>query len=291
MNLKPEIIDWQITNRCTRNCIFCYGPIDDEQQLSISDSKRLIDRFCEFGCKVVGLTGGEPLLASNIIEILEYLKNKNVKIGFNTNCDLYNNYRENLLSMVDALEIPIEAGSQKIHDDLRGKGSFNAVIGALEDSYANSKVIYRIGTVLTPQNAEELPAIEKILADFADRIIYWKIYEYISYSNKSMMSINGSSESFNNANRYLFNKGLGSLINSEKIIFDSLSMRNKSYFLVKPNGTAFLPEIENGCSIELELGNMLSGKYMKVLDNWCSSVSVENYHKCIRCIFRKANLL
>lgn len=287
MNNEPLVIDWQITNHCNRTCGFCYGPKVDENSLSFQDCLKFIDLISNLGFKIIGITGGEPLTHRRIDDILKYIKGKGLLIGLNTNCDLYNNHRDVIIETVDALEIPIESGTQCKHDNLRGKGNYVKVMEALRDSYySSSRLIYRIGSVLMEDTCvNDLMDIETILSEYKDRIAYWKIYEYIAYSNKEMNTLQVSSNRFSVISKQAKSLGLGNLIGSSKIIFDSKEMRNRSYFLVRPNGTAFVPLIEEDQSLELELGNFIN-EGEEIISRWRNIVKMENYTNCIRCIFR-----
>jgi len=289
--MKPKIIDWQVTNKCTRKCSFCYGPTKNEEPLSWSNIKCLIDKFIELGAEVVGVTGGEALLHESIADILHYLKSNNLRIGLNTNCDLYSLHRDLIIDVVDALELPLEASTKAIHDRLRGENSFSNVIEAIDDSYKNTNIIYRIGTVLVRDNFNELRKIENILRKYSDRIMYWKIYQYINYSNKKMKSCSVEMPSFNELKENFFSKLPENNMGTDKIIFDSHEMRNRSYFLVKPNGTAFIPILENNDCVELEIGNLIVNSTEEILTKWNQVIDKAHYTNCERCIFRKAGFV
>jgi len=281
----PKVIDWQITNACNRKCKFCYGPTSVENFMELHKAKEVILKFKSLGAKVIGITGGEPLLYPNIIELLQFIKEQGLFIGLNTNCDYYSLFRNEILSIVNALEIPIEASNSQLHDSIRGKNNFNNVFNALTDSFNNGNLIYRIGTVVLDENVEELINIEKMLAQFKDKIIYWKIYEYISYSNKDMKENNFNV--FEQAQKI----NLGKYLNRDKIIFDSASTRSRSYFLVKPTGDVFVPLSSSKQSTEQNLGNILFDDELKILNNWNSFIVGKKYQHCSRCIFRKAGFI
>lgn len=283
----PLVVDWQVTDTCNRSCIFCYGPKEGSGTLSLTESKMLIDRISIIGAKVLGLTGGETLIHDEIQEILSYAKSKGLAIGLNTNCDLYIDNRDMILKTVDVLEVPIEYASDKKHNHYRGSGSFENIIMAIDDSYCNSDIFFRIGTVLHSQNIDDLLNIEKILHKYKDKVIYWKIYEYISYSNKEMGSITNSHERFNSLSEMYRDKGLGDLIGSDKIIFDSFQDRKHSYFLINSTGSVFLPSEIDGRPYEKKLGNLLDDDFHKVVDSWKENVDCEGYTSCKRCVFRK----
>lgn len=286
-HIIPIVADWQVTDICTRSCIFCYGPKTGSGNLTLSESKILIDRISLIGARVLGLTGGEPLMHDEIHEILLYAKSYGLAIGLNTNCDLYVDNREIILKTVNALEIPIEYSNAKEHDYYRGTGSFDNIIFALKDSFCNSDIFYRIGTVLHSQSIEDLLNIERILSKYKDKIVYWKLYEYIPYSNKEMGVIKNSCGRFNNLSNIYKDRGLGNLIGNDKIIFDSFQNRKLSYFLINPKGFVFLPNDNNGIPYEKILGNLMDIDFLEVVKSWKENVDVDGYTSCERCIFRK----
>lgn len=250
-------------------------------------AKEVILRFQALGAKAIGITGGEPLLYPHIIEVLHFIKDLGLLIGLNTNCDYYRLFRDDILTTVDALEIPLEASYSQLHNSIRGDHNFENIIDALNDSFNHSNIIYRIGTVVLPKNVEDLINIEEILAQFNDNIAYWKIYEYISYSNKNMEKNEDAISAFECA------KGieLGKYIGRDKIVLDSSDMRSEAYFLVKPNGDIFVPKITSKRSLERKVGNILTDNKSIIMHKWNSFIVSEKYQNCNRCIFRKTGYI
>ncbi|AMM40843.1 radical SAM protein [Candidatus Desulfofervidus auxilii] len=274
-------MDWQITSGCNRKCQYCYGP-QIEYEISTKEAFKIVDIFEEIGVKVVGITGGEPLLRTDIIDIIKYIKSKNMAVCLSTNCDLYKKYRKLILEFVDAAGIPVDGSSENIHDLLKGKGNFASVMYALKDIYENSNIRFRIGTVITTQNYFDLKNIELILSKFEDKIVYWKLYEYIIYSLKSQSkSLTVEKSIYLN---YIHN--LGEYFPKHKIIFDTLEKRHCSYFLIKPNGDVFLPFLNKAPSDEYIVGNLLTDGPEDVVNNWKEHVDHKEYAKPYRCIFR-----
>lgn len=282
--IRPHVVDWQITSECTRSCKFCYGP-KSGSELPTKEAFKIIDIFEEIGVKVIGITGGEPLIRRDIVDILKYIKRKHMAVCLSTNCDLYKKYRDIIFKYVDAIGIPIEGSNRTTHDHLRGPGSFDSVLFGLNDVYENSNIKIRIATVLTHQNYSDLKNIELLLERFADGIVYWKIYEYIIYSMKwqnSALSI----KHLKYLNKHL--SELGKHLSRDKICFDTLEKRHRSYFLIKPCGDVFIPLLEKIPSEEYIIGNIVK-EPEKVINNWKKQVDFKSYTKPYRCIFRKDN--
>ena len=74
----------QLTRRCNLKCIHC---CEDGQmaEASIEQFKAVIDELAKEGCKKLCITGGEPLLRSDLVEILGYIHSKKMYSTLSTN--------------------------------------------------------------------------------------------------------------------------------------------------------------------------------------------------------------
>ena len=278
--VNPICVDWQITSKCSRGCNYCYGPIRIED-LTFDDAQKVVDNLKEIGSKMISLTGGEPLERDNIDKVMQFIVNRGLNLGQFTNCDFYCTHRDAIFRYVKTLSIPIEGSNSSIHDGLRGKGNFSSVIEALTDCYEESKINLQIGTVLTKSNIADLPNVERILIPFEKRILFWKIYEMIDYGNVKDNNLKIEKRFFE---ENIFPK-LGFNFPKDKIIFNTLEKRNRSYFLLAPDGEAFIPILDSKpktCS----LGNILE-EPKNVKERWSKIVDVCQYSKPYRCVFRK----
>jgi len=66
-----------VTQRCNLNCIYCHREGEGEygrvrkKEISVSEIKGIMTAACKLGIKKVKITGGEPLLRKDILEILK----------------------------------------------------------------------------------------------------------------------------------------------------------------------------------------------------------------------------
>lgn len=77
-----------ITSLCNMKCVYCHNEGNHEKaELSVSLIKKLVETARKFGLKSVRLTGGEPLLHNEIIDICRAIKevDEDIQIGINTN--------------------------------------------------------------------------------------------------------------------------------------------------------------------------------------------------------------
>lgn len=278
--MNPTVVEWQVTSKCNRVCDFCFGP-KDLPELSLEEVTKMIDILKSMGTKVIGLTGGEPLMRPDIVTIFQVINQAKMGICLFTNCDFFKRYRKAISAYVDVLCIPID-GSQVTHDRMRGKGSFKRVTDALRDVFLEKKLCFQVGTVVTTQNYFDIASVEGILSPYKERIILWKLYELICYPARSQYASL-------HVDNHFFEKEilpkLGGTFDKDKIIFDTIKTRNKGYFLMKPNGDVFVPILDSRPA-EGKIGNILT-EPEAIRARWNEIVDVANYVKPERCPIRK----
>ncbi len=69
MDHFPEIVTFRVTSRCTKDCDFCYGP-KNIPELDFSQLQKVFSLLAKKGVKSITITGGEPLLRSDIKKII-----------------------------------------------------------------------------------------------------------------------------------------------------------------------------------------------------------------------------
>ena len=127
-----------VTKACNLACHYCYfsarKPLQDE--FTRDDFTAFWPDLVLLAPKTVVFTGGEPLLRSDIVELLQGLKRADpmhlIKRCLNTNGHLMD-YRlaNELVGVADEVRVSLD-GLRKHNDALRGDGNFEAAISALE---------------------------------------------------------------------------------------------------------------------------------------------------------------
>lgn len=115
---------WAITNKCNYKCKHCFisAPHFNKQDISFDKCCKIIDELYSCGIHKLSITGGEPLIRKDFIDILKYAKEKNIIIT-----DLYSNgslISESLLSKIQAIDINpifhISYDGENTHNWMRG---------------------------------------------------------------------------------------------------------------------------------------------------------------------------
>lgn len=88
-----------ITNRCNLNCLYCHhdGMIQSKDEMTPDEIYEVCKISKEFGVKKIRLSGGEPLIREDIVEIVKKISSLNFNdISITTNGTLLTKYAEQL---------------------------------------------------------------------------------------------------------------------------------------------------------------------------------------------------
>ncbi len=186
---RPYVVSWNLTYRCNLACEHCYldaGPTPlvgtenfaDRSELGTEECFKVIEELAAFAPECVTiLTGGEPLLRRDILEIVRRAAERGLWVVVGTNGV---RITENLARrLADAgargLSLSLDALDPDRHDGFRN------VRGAWKNTVEGAEILHRTGlpfivqTTAGSHNLGELDAI----ADFAhDRLAakVWNLY-------------------------------------------------------------------------------------------------------------------
>ncbi|WP_278549279.1 radical SAM protein [Paraclostridium bifermentans] len=135
--MKKRIFYFNITYGCNNNCVFCYS--HNTTHSSIAHNELTLDSFNEYlkrnsvsSDDRIILNGGEPLMHSNLKDILTILKNIGCETIIFTNGRLLNRINLNLLNEKFRFVVPIH-GYKELHDKItKVKGSYIETIHGMK---------------------------------------------------------------------------------------------------------------------------------------------------------------
>ena len=186
---RPYVVSWNLTYRCNLACEHCYldaggTPLvstenfADRSELGTEDCFKVIDDIAAFApeCLTI-LTGGEPLLRRDILEIVRRAAERDLWVVVGTNgVRITENVAQRLAEAgARGLSLSLDALDADRHDRFRN------VRGAWRNTVEGAEILNRTGlpfivqTTAGSHNAGELEAI----ADFAhDRLAakVWNLY-------------------------------------------------------------------------------------------------------------------
>ena len=171
----PLSIGIQITNRCNLRCIYCNYPGNkDEGELDSDAWIRIIEDMSNSGVRAVSISGGEPMVKENIIDIINFCKKKGLFVLLSTNGFRVKDSVRGLAS-VDNLSVSLD-GEESVHDSLRGKGSYKTALEAIRASKKQG-INTTHGTVLSKVNVGQVDYILKFAAENGT-YCYFQVLEF-----------------------------------------------------------------------------------------------------------------
>lgn len=127
-----------VTNRCPLKCGHCYNAGRSQSDVPLEDWRRLAARLQDLGAVMITLTGGEPLLREDIVQIVQCFDDRScVNLG-TTGWGLTDTLAGQLKNAgLFAVGISLDSIDEQEHDRLRSKkGSFRAALQAVESAAA-----------------------------------------------------------------------------------------------------------------------------------------------------------
>ncbi len=188
---KRPVVVWNITRRCNLKCVHCYAHAKskaDEDELTTSQGKALLDDLAAFGVPVVLFSGGEPLMRKDLPELAAYAVEKKMRAVISTNGTLISADMAKTLKSIGLSYVGISLdGTEKINDRFRAvKGAFKmAMEGIANCQAAGIKVGLRF--TINKFNRDEVPKIFDLIEE---RDIPRACFYHLVYAGRGSNLIN-----------------------------------------------------------------------------------------------------
>lgn len=183
------VVIWNLIRRCNLTCKHCYATSADKDfpgELNTSEVFNVMSDLKSFGVPVLILSGGEPLMRSDIFEISHHAKDMGFYVGLSSNGTLINEGNiEDIVNVgYDYVGISID-GLRETHDKFRRKqGSYDAALNGIRLCRdAGIKVGLRY--TLTQDNKQDLPALLQLMDDEGVDKFYLSHLNYAGRGNKN----------------------------------------------------------------------------------------------------------
>lgn len=176
----PIVAYIEPTNLCNLNCPGCPTGIGissnrEKSLLSFNQFKTFVYQIKDFLFSINFSNWGEPLLNSNLIKMVEYAHEKNIRtcIDTNLNIELDESKANKLIkSGLDLLTVSLDGFSQKTYEKYRRRGDLNLVIKniklitKLKEKLNSNNPVIEIQFLKFSHNIHEV----KLVREFAEKI-------------------------------------------------------------------------------------------------------------------------
>lgn len=168
MEFVPKWIAWEITRRCNLKCVHCRSSSEIEikghPDFSTEEAFRILDDISSYAKPVIVLSGGEPLLRSDVFDIAKYGTEKGLRMCLATNGTLVT---DEICEKIKAywiriVSLSLDGSTAEVHDNFRNEnGAFNGTVNATK-LFKKHGIEFIINSSFTKRNQEEISKIYKL---------------------------------------------------------------------------------------------------------------------------------
>ena len=162
----PICLTWELTYACNLQCIHCLSSSGqrDPRELTTAEAMAVVDELHDLQVFYVNIGGGEPLVRRDFFELLDYSVSRHVGVKFSTNGYMIDATKARRLAATDYVDIQLslDGADAATNDAVRGAGSYDAVIAALDHLADAGFTEPKISVVITRHNAVQLDRFDEL---------------------------------------------------------------------------------------------------------------------------------
>lgn len=177
---RPFIVIYEVTRACNLACVHCRAeaqPHPHPLELRTHESLRLLDEIAKLHPATLVLTGGDPLLRTDLETLIRHAVAAGVRVAITpsvtrrvTKAAIMNLKTWGIMQIAFSLD----GASAAVHDDFRKvPGTFERTLQALEWA-KEAGLPLQINTTVTTRTAAELPGIARIAEEFGVQL--WSVF-------------------------------------------------------------------------------------------------------------------
>lgn len=177
----PFLIVWDITKKCNLSCKHCYANAgeEDQEQISTSQAKNIIDRLSKNSVPIISFSGGEPLVRDDIFELTKYAAEKGIYVGLATNGTLITKQKAQQMknASINFVQISLDGATAETHDSFRGvNGMFEKTVQGIKNC-VDQEFFVNVATVATKHNISEIPDTISLCDDLS--VKWFMMYNFV----------------------------------------------------------------------------------------------------------------
>ena len=170
----PICLTWELTYACNLECAHCLSSSGrrDPRELTTAQCEAVIDELQRMQVFYVNIGGGEPTLRPDFWYLLQYAVDHQVGVKFSTNGARLTPERAAFLASpacngyVD-VQISLDGATAEVNDYVRGPGSYEMALTALQNLQDAGFSDAKISVVCTRQNIGQLDEFKALADRFA----------------------------------------------------------------------------------------------------------------------------
>ena len=130
---RPDAVSINLTSKCNQQCLYCEigmgKPSADYHQMDLSDLEWVIDQMAGNRIRQLALCGGEPFLFRDILKLIKYAGERNIRCSVTTNGMTAHQLDEHSLHVLKKFGVSINISIDSFRDEIqcRTRGNKDAL--------------------------------------------------------------------------------------------------------------------------------------------------------------------
>ncbi len=178
----PYMAELDITYQCNCRCQMCQRWNDARRnELSLDEYRILAGDLHAMGSHQISISGGEPLLRSDVFQIIESFAGRGMSVNVCTNGLLLKKHCEEICnSGATCVTVSLDGVSAASHDKIRGiQGSYNQIEDGVKHLLKNRRTarpILRVRMTVSNHNAREIGPFYEKWHNVADDVLLQPVH-------------------------------------------------------------------------------------------------------------------
>ncbi|MCK4367697.1 MAG: GTP 3',8-cyclase MoaA [Thermoplasmata archaeon] len=156
-----------VTAQCNQRCFYCHheGQSPSDAQMTTADIRKLFEIASAAGIRKLKITGGEPLIREDIINLVRMGSNTFDEVSMTTNGVLLASHARDLGEAgLDRINVSLDTLDPKLYESITGSNEIDRVVQGIDKALQVGLEPLKINTVLL--NGVNVSHLPKLL-DFA----------------------------------------------------------------------------------------------------------------------------
>ena len=170
----PICLTWELTYACNLQCVHCLSSSGtrDPRELTTEQAKAVLDELRDLQVFYINIGGGEPMVRRDFFELLEHAEHCNIGVKFSTNGAFITPENARRLAAMNYLDIQIslDGADRETNDRVRGEGSYDIAIRAMDNLRDASFGRFKISVVMTRDNVSQLDEFKTIADSYGAQL-------------------------------------------------------------------------------------------------------------------------
>jgi radical SAM protein with 4Fe4S-binding SPASM domain len=164
----PLVVHWLCTYRCNSHCVYCEASANEAkcEELTTAEIRTVIDDLHALKVRRFFVTGGEPLVRSDLFAVLAHARSRGLSVAMITNSLLWETFRTEIRdARFQSIWTSVD-GLAETNDRYRGVPNAFATTLAAISYYRELGIPLRVvNTMAHPGNVDELPELLRALRE------------------------------------------------------------------------------------------------------------------------------